>query len=201
MQMTFYWGYDATILFPWWQCSTALEFYLSCFCIFIMCLGSSKLKAICHELQQERPRGIQSVVLAGCSEPSLATAAGSATGIDSSQSPVTADGNRWRGAPPLLQPSLSHSLYNVDPGSWSQMPAQHQYGVAEGRRNFLKAKPLAVWLLTLVSVMIDWGMMLVCMTFNAGLFLAVVAGVATGQLLLQHVSERSNDCCSAVTHG
>lgn len=56
-------------------------------------------------------------------------------------------------------------------------------------------------LLTLVSVVIDWGMMLVCMTFNVGLFLAVVAGVATGQLLLQRASEGSNDCCSAVTHG
>lgn len=56
-------------------------------------------------------------------------------------------------------------------------------------------------LLILLSVTIDWAMMLVCMTFNGGLFLAVVSGVATGQMLLQHASDRNTDCCASATHG
>lgn len=59
----------------------------------------------------------------------------------------------------------------------------------------------ALRFLLFVSVVIDWAMMLVCMTFNGGLFLAVVSGVATGQLLLQQTSNRGADCCSAGAHG
>lgn len=39
------------------------------------------------------------------------------------------------------------------------------------------------WLLTFLAAAIDWGLMLVCMTFNAGLFLAIMGGIATGRAL------------------
>lgn len=26
------------LFYRWWQCSTALDFYISCFCIFALCL-------------------------------------------------------------------------------------------------------------------------------------------------------------------
>lgn len=199
--MTFYWGYDATILFPWWQCSTALEFYTSCFCVFIVCLSSSKLKAICHEIQQARPRSTQGMLDAGCSEPSLATSAGGADGRGSSSSPVPAEGDRWSGTPPLLKACCRQPLHNTDPVVWTQVPDQPQYGGAQGNQRLGKARVLTVWFLLFISVMIDWAMMLVCMTFNGGLFLAVVSGVATGQLFLQHTSDRGAGCCSAGIHG
>lgn len=34
-----------------------------------------------------------------------------------------------------------------------------------------------------VVAVIDWSLMLVCMTFNAGIFCAVIVGVATGRAL------------------
>lgn len=52
-----------------------------------------------------------------------------------------------------------------------------------------------------VFVTIDWAMMLVCMTFNAGLFLAVVGGVATGQLLYQYTIQNGGNCCAGGIHG
>lgn len=176
--MTFYWGYDATILFPWWQCSTALEFYISCLCIFLVCLGSSKLKAICHKTQQGKPKSKQTLPVVSCSSPSVATATGSATETRAYQGAVSAELDGWSVGPPLLQTSTP-----------------------EGLRHLGTAKFFTVVLLTSLSVIIDWAMMLVCMTFNAGLFLAVVAGVATGQMLLQHGSDTSSNCCSATTHG
>ncbi|CDI77448.1 hypothetical protein, conserved [Eimeria acervulina] len=107
MQMTFYWGYDATILFPWWETSTALEFYLSCLCIFALCLGSAKLKAVCRDLQRggahvEEPA--RPVVREVCSEGSVATASGSSSEMNGLPSVMTAASDRWPAAPPLLQP-------------------------------------------------------------------------------------------------
>ena len=51
-----------------------------------------------------------------------------------------------------------------------------------------------------IAVAIDWGMMLVCMTFNAGLFCTVVGGVAAGQLLNEQGAPRGGDCCSGTAH-
>lgn len=199
MQMTFYWGYNATILFPWWHCSTALEFYVSCFCIFALCLSSSKLKAICQEIQQ-KTKCNHPVVLTNCPISTVCTAAGSAPGIPSAESPVATQTERCR-CGPLLQPHISHSHYNMELASWVQVSEQDQQGTTQEHQLFRKAGPFVVWLLLLLSVMIDWGMMLVCMTFNGGLFLSVVVGVATGQLVFQRRTTGGTDCCSVSIHG
>ncbi|KAL8428907.1 hypothetical protein ACSSS7_006915 [Eimeria intestinalis] len=178
MQMTFYWGYDATILF------------------------SSKLKALCRDVQREPPKEPQALALSGCAPPTVATAAGTTGGVSSSQSPVTTDGERWRAAPPLLQAPLSHSPYSMDAAAtWARTPEQGRFETTEQSQSLWRAKSVVVWLLLLLSGIIDWGMMLVCMTFNGGLFLAVVAGVATGQLLLQQRDDRISDCCASAAHG
>ncbi|OEH78651.1 uncharacterized protein LOC34618635 [Cyclospora cayetanensis] len=212
MQMTFYWGYDATILFSWWQSTTALEFYLSCLTIFFLCLGSSKLKAICHDIRAGPSRKPwlawvpHSPTAASCAEPSGTTAEGGSNGLHaSSQSPPAAEQGRWMGGPPLLSGGAPQSLYHMDATVWAQLSAHPVHGtqpdLAGSRPKIQRAKPVVVWLLMFISVMIDWAMMLVCMTYNGGLFLAVVGGVSTGQLLLQHHSDKSGDCCSASTHG
>lgn len=198
--MTFYWGYDATILFPWWGTSTALDFYLSCFCIFGLCLGSAKVKAICRDMQHGEARSeapVPPVTREACSEDSVATASGGSSEINGLPRVMTPSSDRWPTAPPLLQPGGLQSLPNLQPGAWTRVPASRSEG--ESWR-CLRAKPLAVWALLCIAVAIDWGMMLVCMTFNAGLFCAVVVGVATGQLLTERRATRGADCCSGTVH-
>ncbi|KAL8431779.1 hypothetical protein Efla_005001 [Eimeria flavescens] len=177
MQMTFYWGYDATILF------------------------SSKLKALCHDIQREQPKDARVLALTACAAPSAATATGTTPGLSSSQSPQAAEVDTWRATPPLLQAPLSHSPYNMEQGTWAQAADARQFDAPEGSSSAWKGKSFVIWLLLLLSVGIDWAMMLVCMTFNGGLFLAVVIGVATGQVLLQHKSERGSECCASSSHG
>ncbi|CDJ34828.1 uncharacterized protein EMH_0068020 [Eimeria mitis] len=233
MQMTFYWGYDAIILFPWWQTSTAVEFYLSCVCIFALCLVSAKLKAVCCELQRGDAHAAaptRPAVREVCSEGSVETASGGSNEMNGLPSVMTTASDRWPAAPPLLQGGGLQSLYSLHPGSWTRVSVSSP---TEGSHRCLKAKPLAVcaisgrmsfvphcdslhairsksyteyWTshsnmaLLCIAVAIDWGMMLVCMTFNAGLFCAVVGGVATGQLLNKRGAPRGGDCCSGTAH-
>lgn len=91
---------------------------------------SSKLKAVCRGMQKDQPSDRQMIAFAGCSTPSVATAAGNSPGLAADQSPVSPQGERWRATPPLLQATLSHSHshFNMDPGAWAQVSQQHRYG-------------------------------------------------------------------------
>ncbi|CDJ50261.1 hypothetical protein, conserved [Eimeria brunetti] len=184
MQMTFYWGYDATILFPWWQTSTALEFYLSCLCVFALCLGSAKLKAICRALQHGKAHTrapASPVAREVCTESSVETASGGSTELNRLPSVMTPTGDRaCRGKPSLFQGEAFGSLVICELCS---------VGPFEPRQ-----------FLFCIAVAIDWGMMLVCMTFNAGLFCAVVVGIATGQMMNERGAPRGGDCCSISAH-
>ncbi|KAL8272557.1 hypothetical protein Esti_003556 [Eimeria stiedai] len=169
MQMTFYWGYDATILFSAPQPSsftphasassssassgkspaphpncTLFHKPLSASQVKgshqkrerdayrvrrLQSFAHSKLKALCRDVQREPPKNPQAFALSGCAPPTVATAARTAGGVSSSQSPVTTDAEKWRAAPPLLQAPLSHSPYSMEAAAtWSRTPEQGQFG-------------------------------------------------------------------------
>eukprot|EP00922_Rhytidocystis_sp_ex-Travisia-forbesii_P035194 GHVS01052248.1.p1 GENE.GHVS01052248.1~~GHVS01052248.1.p1 ORF type:complete len:415 (+),score=96.05 GHVS01052248.1:259-1503(+) len=300
MHMTFYWGYEATILFDGWSIHSAKEFWLSTVLVFFSCTVSFLLKRLRHRLDRRRRRrdfGSSSAASSSSSSSSssshspyrslkddVPTTAASSHPL--SVSPVCRSPRQQTGlsqqqqhfattsphstcvilpslifssngislpssslsstphsscpmVPPISLPSMSP--YSSVATATRPMPQSTYYGTSvailpepyaeeagsatnkmpssafsRAREEQLRPPPPAgniadvdlglapaasirakgrewwyretthfflLWFVTFLAGCIDWSLMLVCMTFNAGLFLAVVAAYATGVLV------------------
>eukprot|EP01067_Filipodium_phascolosomae_P005297 Filipodium_phascolosomae@DN3382_c0_g1_i1.p1 len=162
MDMTFYWGYEATILFSWWKTSRALEFYLSCLIIFLISFGVMWLRYTKKSLEAFWEARLR-MELSSLSQPQ------------------------------------SHDLGMVSVTNFATFANSQRALTSEPipwRRNIVRA------IFTTFLIAIDFALMLITMTFNAGLFWSVVLGFGFGSLVFGHLLVRSNEevhagCCDS----
>jgi len=190
MPMTFWWGTKTTILFEFWQTKNAADYFLSCACIFALAMANMVIKSRGKRGGFGLMRPIQPIVLPSgdISNRTQSLAIDSRPSVSRQHTPIGA-------MSPLGVSKAPYHLHSEESLNLSFSSVQ-RYTVGPENR---KIRTLfATFLVTLLVISIDWSLMLVCMTFNVGLFLSVVCGIAVGSFMVR-ASERSLTCSNSAS--
>ncbi|CEM39663.1 unnamed protein product [Vitrella brassicaformis CCMP3155] len=209
------------ILFQWWKPSSPLAFYLSC----LVCLAAGFLSMYLKYLRNLLERHLSADLPAKsaltdppspvplyphtCLHPSdRASEEDRATSADSSHS-MKREGLSESLGSPLLRTGGSgaadtvvrvgeqlqrHQAEARSSGGELQTEEAAQRRSQEHRVPWQVAALLRC-ALSVLSTGIDFALMLVCMTFNVGLFAAVVVGLGVGSAVFGHVVSLMDPCC------
>jgi len=189
MPMTFWWGTKTTILFEFWQTKNAADYCLSCACIFALAMVNMVIKS----------RGKRGFGMMRPIQPLLLPSGDISNRTQSlvvDSRPVVSRQHTPIGAmSPLGLSKAAYHLHSEESLNLSLSSLQRYTVGSENRK--IRAL-LATFLVTLLVISIDWSLMLVCMSFNVGLFLSVVCGIAVGSFMVR-ASERSLTCSNSAS--
>ncbi|XP_017020902.1 high affinity copper uptake protein 1 isoform X1 [Drosophila kikkawai] len=226
MAMAFHTGYTETILFNFWRTQSAMALGLSCLLIFLVAVLYEGLKFYREWLiaktrdkrldaggdQNDRGRRYR--------EPNYGYKPASYSyrlSPPQQQAQGQVPAYAYRPPPSAIQPHQHNEPIGSPPGPPAQMiPAQHHHHLPQGpghhhiqepqvpdgdrkvpwRRRWFSRLHIIQTFLHILQVLISFLLMLVFMTFNVWLCMAVVLGAGVGYYIFCAFSNRINEHCN-----
>lgn len=206
MSMSFYWGYEAVILFPSLRTTGPWSFALCCVCLFVMASLSSWLNVLKMFVEDYGGGAVDKdtanhPTVESCevrdkpeSQPHHTTTTGTIVGSVKNEvqnlNPLphggksVGVGGEWIAAAPLLDLGYVEVRDRIMiPQSYRQQTVTAASYTTAKLTSSVAFATIALWVVSLVVVTVHWALMLIAMTFNAGFFIAIVTGYATGRVV------------------